>query len=63
MANIIANQKNGKVVLIDTGSNSSIALSALRVDDSVVQLQRKLVHRSRKQHRAPALQHRSLELR
>lgn len=34
MANILSNQKNGKVVLIDTGSNSSIALSALRVDDT-----------------------------
>lgn len=34
MANIIVNQKNGKIVLSDTGSNSSIALSALRVDDT-----------------------------
>lgn len=31
---IIQNQKNGRVVIMDTASNSSIALSALRVDDT-----------------------------
>ena len=31
---IISNQKNGKVVLVDTASNTSIALSALRVDNT-----------------------------
>lgn len=31
---IIQNQKNGKVVIMDTASNSSIALADLRVDNT-----------------------------